>query len=85
VVGGAGSFLRFRHTRPPSYSAFLMLMNSGVDVGKGVLYFPILDRHGKRTALTYLFAMIVEVGLLAVGALACCCSPLWVHPPSPCP
>jgi hypothetical protein len=35
--------------------------------------------------MTYLFAMIVEIGLLAVGHLACWCSPLWVHPPGPCP
>jgi hypothetical protein len=47
-----------------------MLVNSAVDIGKGVLFFPILERHSKRTALTYLSAMIVEVGLLSVGALA---------------
>ena len=41
-----------------------------VDVGKGVLFFPILEHHGKRTALAYLAAMIVEVVLLAVGVLA---------------
>jgi len=50
--------------------AFLMLLNVGVDVGKGVLFFPILERHGKRTALTYLATMIVEVALLAVGVLS---------------
>src|SRR6185437_3464445 len=50
--------------------AFLMLLNSVVDVGKGVLFFPILERHGKRTALAYLAAMIVEVILLAIGVLA---------------
>jgi Domain of unknown function (DUF4386) len=50
--------------------AFLMLLNSVVDVGKGVLFFPILEHHGKRTALAYLAAMIVEVVLLAVGVLA---------------
>jgi hypothetical protein len=49
--------------------AFLMLLNSVVDVGKGVLFFPILEPHGKRTALTYLAAMIFEVVLMAVGAL----------------
>jgi hypothetical protein len=46
-----------------------MLLNSVVDVGKGVLFFPILENHGKRTALAYLAAMIVEVVLLAVGVL----------------
>jgi hypothetical protein len=50
--------------------AFLMLLNVGVDVGKGALFFPILERHGKRTAVGYLAAMIVEVVLLAVGVLS---------------
>jgi Domain of unknown function (DUF4386) len=50
--------------------AFLMLLNTGVDVGKGVLFFPILEKHSKRTALAYLATMIVEVVLLAVGVLA---------------
>jgi hypothetical protein len=49
--------------------AFLMLLNSLADVGKGVLFFPILERRGKRTALAYLAAMIVEVVLLDVGVL----------------
>lgn len=48
----------------------LMLLNTLVDVAKGVLFFPILERHGKRTALAYLAAMIVEVVLLDVGVLA---------------
>jgi hypothetical protein len=50
--------------------AFLMFLNTGVDVAKGVLFFPILERHSKRTALAYLATMIVEVVLLAVGVLA---------------
>ncbi len=50
--------------------ALLMLSNSAVDVGKGVLFFPIVENHGKRTALAYLAAMIVEVVLLAVGVLS---------------
>jgi len=49
--------------------AFLMLLNTAVDVGKGVLFFPILEKHGKRTALAYLATMIVEVVVLAVGVL----------------
>lgn len=49
--------------------AFLMLLNTVTDVGKGVLFFPILERHGKRTALVYLAAMIVEVVLLDIGIL----------------
>jgi hypothetical protein len=46
-----------------------MLLNSVVDVAKGVLFFPILDNHSRRTALTYLATMIVEVVLLALGVL----------------
>src|ERR671934_2124378 len=50
--------------------AFLILLNTGVDVGKAVLLFPILENHGKRTALGYLATMIVEVVFLGLGALA---------------
>lgn len=50
--------------------AFAMFLNTGVDVAKGVLFFPILEKHSKRTALAYLATMIVEVVLLAVGVLA---------------
>ena len=50
--------------------ALLIFLNTGVDVGKGVLFFPILEKHSQRTALAYLATMIVEVVLLAVGALA---------------
>ena len=49
--------------------AFLMLLNAPVDVGKAVLFFPIVENHGKRTALAYLAAIIVEVVLLSLGAL----------------
>lgn len=49
--------------------AFLMLLNTVVDVGKGVLFFPILEKHGKRTALTYLAALIVQVVMLDIGVL----------------
>lgn len=50
--------------------ALLMLVNTAVDIGKAVLFFPILDRWGRRTALTYLATMIFEVALMAVGILA---------------
>ena len=50
--------------------AFLILLNTAVDVGKGVLFFPILENHGKRTALGYLTTMIIEVVFLGLGALA---------------
>ena len=50
--------------------AFLMFLNTGVDVAKGVLFFPILEKHSKRTALAYLATMIVEVVLLSIGVIA---------------
>ncbi|HEX5810171.1 MAG TPA: DUF4386 domain-containing protein [Anaerolineales bacterium] len=49
--------------------AFLMLLNTVIDIGKGVLFFPILENHGKRTALTYLAALIVQVVMLDIGVL----------------
>jgi hypothetical protein len=51
------------------FGAFLMLLNTGVDIGKGVLFFPILENHGKRTALPYLAALIVQVVVMNVGVL----------------
>jgi hypothetical protein len=50
--------------------AFLMLLNTAVDIAKAVLFFPILERHSKRTALTYFAALIVQVVFLSIGALA---------------
>lgn len=49
--------------------AFLMLGNTVVDVSKGVLFFPILENHGKRTALVYLAAIVVQVVFLDLGAI----------------
>jgi Domain of unknown function (DUF4386) len=49
--------------------AFLMLLNTVVDVGKGVLFFPILENHGKRSALAYLAFIIVQVVLLDIGVI----------------
>lgn len=51
------------------FGAFLMLLNTVVDVGKGVLFFPILEHHGKVTALAYLAALIVQVVLLDLGVI----------------
>src|SRR3984893_17439980 len=50
--------------------AFLMLLNTVLDVGKGVLFFPILETHGKRSALAYLGFIIVQVVFLDIGVLA---------------
>ena len=49
--------------------AFLMLLNTVVDIGKGVLFFPILEHHGRRTAFVYLAAIVVQVVFLDIGAL----------------
>jgi hypothetical protein len=46
-----------------------MLLNSVVVVGLGVLFVPILEKHGKRTALAYLASRIAQAVLLAIGVL----------------
>jgi hypothetical protein len=70
-VVGASDFLSTisAHSTTLVLGAFLMLLNTGVDIGKGVLFFPILENHGKRTALVYLAALIVQVVLLDIGVL----------------
>jgi hypothetical protein len=70
-VVGAPDFLSTAsaHQTTLVLGAFLMLLNTVVDVGKGVLFFPILETHSKRTALAYLAALIVQVVLLDVGVL----------------
>jgi hypothetical protein len=50
--------------------AFLMIATTAVDIGKAVLIFPVLERHGKRTAVAYLATMIFEMALMTVGVLA---------------
>lgn len=47
----------------------LMLLNSVAVVGLGVLFYPILAKHGQRTALAYLSARIVEGAFLAIGVI----------------
>jgi hypothetical protein len=49
--------------------ALLMLGNTVVDIGKGVLFFPILERHGRRTALVYLAAIVAQVIFLDLGVI----------------
>jgi hypothetical protein len=70
-VIGAPDFLSTisAHQSTLVLGAFLMLLTAPVEVGKAVLFFPILENHGKRTALAYLAAIIVEVVLLTLGAL----------------
>jgi hypothetical protein len=71
-VTGAPDFLATisAHQTTLVIGAFLMLLNTAVDVGKGVLFFPILENHGKRSALAYLAFIIVQVVMLDVGVLA---------------
>src|SRR5205085_10738682 len=71
-VTGAPDFLSTisAHQTTLVVGAFLMLLNTVVDVGKGVLFFPIFENHGKRSALAYLSFIIVQVVMLDVGVLA---------------
>jgi hypothetical protein len=71
-VTGGSHFLSTisAHKTILALGAFLILLNTAVNVGKGVLFFPILEKHGKRTALGYLATMIVEVVFLSLGAFA---------------
>jgi hypothetical protein len=82
LVYGIGFGLVSSVTTPPDFmstltehsttlllGAFLMLLNTAVDIGKGVLFFPIAERRGKRTALVYLAAITVQVVLLDLGVL----------------
>ena len=47
----------------------LMLLNVGVDIGKGVLFFPIVESYSKRTALVYFGAVTAQAVLLAIGGI----------------
>jgi hypothetical protein len=49
--------------------ALLMLVNSAVVVGIGVLAFPLLKPHSELTAHAYLVGRAVEAALLAVGVV----------------
>ncbi|QQQ74612.1 DUF4386 domain-containing protein [Saccharothrix sp. 6-C] len=49
--------------------ALLMLVNSAVVVGIGVLAFPVLRPHGELTAHAYLVGRAAEAALLAVGVV----------------
>ena len=71
-VTGAPDFLSTisAHQTTLVIGAFLMLLNTTVvEVGKGVLFFPILENHGKRSALAYLAFMVVEVVMLDIGVV----------------
>lgn len=71
VVGGEGFLSGVPANRTVLVvGALLMLVNTAVDIGKAVLFFPIVDRWGRRTALAYLATMVFEVSLMAVGVVA---------------
>ncbi|WP_422769377.1 DUF4386 domain-containing protein [Plantactinospora sp. WMMC1484] len=55
------------HQRQLSAGALLMLVNSAVVVGIGLLSFPILRPHGELSAYAYLLLRTIEAVLLAVG------------------
>jgi hypothetical protein len=70
VIGAQGFLLTISaHQSTLVLGAVLMLLNSVVVVGLGALFFPIIESHGKRTALVYLASRIVEAILLAIGVL----------------
>lgn len=50
-------------------AAVAMLVNSAVVIGIGVLMFPILQRHSRSIAVSYLVTRLVEGVGLAVGVL----------------
>jgi len=47
-----------------------MIATTAVDIGKAVFFFPVLERHGKRTAVAYLATMVFEMAMMTVGVLA---------------
>jgi Domain of unknown function (DUF4386) len=50
--------------------ALLMIATAAIDIGKAVFFYPVLERHGKRTAVAYLATMIFEMAMMTVGVLA---------------
>ncbi len=67
VVYGVGTALV--DSGSTAVGALLMLANSAVVVGIGVLAFPVLRPHGELTAHAYLVGRAVEAALLAVGVV----------------
>jgi len=71
VVRGPGFLSTISaHQTTLALGAVLMLLNSAVVLGLGILFFPIVEKHSKITALIYLVSRIVEAVLLAVGVLS---------------
>jgi hypothetical protein len=83
VIYGTGSFLVTSVVDGPDFlagvdaqkttlalGAFMMIATTAVDIGKAVFFFPVLERHGKRTAVAYLATMVFEMAMMTVGVLA---------------
>jgi Domain of unknown function (DUF4386) len=83
IVYGTGSVLVSSVVDAPDFLAavgaqqttlllggFLLVATAAVDIGKAVLFFPVLERHGKRTAVAYVATMVFDMALMTVGALA---------------
>ena len=72
VLYGVGNGLATSAGAPATLAigALMMLLNSAAVVGLGVLFFPVLESHGHRTALGYLASRIVEAVFLAVGVVS---------------
>jgi hypothetical protein len=72
VLYGAGNGLATSAGGPATLAigALLMLLNSAAVVALGVLFFPVLESHGHRTALGYLASRIVEAVFLAAGVMS---------------
>ena len=56
--------------------AFLMLLNTVVDIGKGVLFFTIAERRGKRAALVYLLHL--PAASWVIGLVFRTASAVWI-------
>ena len=71
VVGGS-DFLAGVSSQKTTLAlgAFLMIATTAVDIGKAVFFFPVLERHGKRTAVAYVATMVFEMAMMTVGVLA---------------
>src|ERR1700704_6565435 len=71
-VTGGSDFLSTisAHQTTLVIGAFLMFLNTGIEVGKGVLLFPISEQHIKINAPAYLENLFVDPVLLDIGVLA---------------
>ncbi len=58
------------HQTTLALGALLMIATAAVDIGKAVIFFPVLEPYGKRTAVAYLATMVFEVAMMTVGVLA---------------